>query len=153
MQKQPQTRPSLVFAGMQVGLTSLTNLDFDPSKPYTGCKICGALFQSNADRYPVGVFFAQKDDFNHDYRNVHLFALGMRKEWSVKHSKLHSQKEHDMLRISGRWATPEAAERLASMGVFSATDLVLDDEVQSALNAAPKVPNKDSEDHVRRNHF
>jgi hypothetical protein len=152
MQQPPKTN-SLTMMGAQVGLTSLTNLSFDPSKPYSGCRLCGALFQSAIDRDPIREYFKHPDDYDQDYHNVLWFALDMRKEWTRKHAKLHSEKEHNMLRISGRWATPEASERLATMGVFSVTDLVLDNEVSSALAESPRVPTNDAEDHVRRNNL
>jgi hypothetical protein len=132
--------------GAAFGLSSLTNLQFRSDRPFVGCKICGIVFQSEADRDPVGVFNKQRADFNFNHRNVQLFALGLRKEWSRKHAKLHTEAEHESLAKSGLWATPEAAAVLAAYGIFSMTDIVVSDEIEDALKGASAIPFNDSED-------
>jgi hypothetical protein len=89
------------------------DLMFNPARPYVGCRLCGRVFQGTPER---------------------------NKEWRRTHNKLHSEKEHKLLALSGRWATPEAAQRLAPYGIFNLKDLVLDNEVADALRSAPRLP-------------
>lgn len=104
------------MVGAIVGLTS-SDLQFDPHRPYTGCRICGQLFQ-------------------HD-------DVDVRMAWSWMHSEKHSPLEHYMLEQSGNWCTPEAAENLAPYGIFSLTDMVMSDEISDALRNAKSIPVKE----------
>jgi hypothetical protein len=135
----------LVLTGAAVGLQSLEGLLFDSNKPFTYCGICGAVFQHEADRSPIKVFQRQKADFSYRLENVALFALGERKRWSQKHAKLHSSTEHRLLALSGRHLTPEAQHKLAAFGVIDVKGLVLDDEIEHALNSSSAVPQNDAE--------
>jgi hypothetical protein len=136
----------IALFGGAVGLDSLEGLLFRADKPHDGCRICGAVFQTDYDRNPVGQFknptgrvlFSSVEAVN-DY------ALHLRREWSRKHNKQHTEREHRLLRLSGRWCTPEAAHRLAAFGVISLVDLALDDEVASAYRESNAVPIDDSE--------
>lgn len=111
---------------------NLLGLLFDPNCPYTGCRICGAVYQSEFDR-AVG-------DFEHN-----MLALSLRKEWSVSHAKRHSDKEHLNLAYSGRWCTPEAAKKFASYGIIAVSDMVLSLEHEQALLESSSVPFEDAE--------
>jgi len=75
--------------------------------PFTYCRICGSYFA-----HP---------------------SLPERNVWSHKHANTHTPKQHRLLKVSGLWLLPEAAYRLATLGVIPAKDLILDDEVAHAL--------------------
>ena len=72
-------------------------------------------------------------------------AVVMRKEWSDRHSKTHSTKEHEMLRKSGHLVTPEALERLVAFGIAPVSDIVLSDEHRHAALQANRTPSDDCE--------
>jgi len=57
-------------------------------------------------------------------------AYDRRTRWRQEHKCLPAAPSR---KRPGTYATPEAAQVLASLGVFSLIDLVLDDEVSSAL--------------------
>lgn len=129
----------MLATGFQVGLTSLAGLTFDPAKSHTACKICGAVFQSNADRDlpPVGGFAES---------HAVWAAESIRRRWSHKHAKTHTEKEHERLKMSGRWCTPEAALKLVAYGIIPISDAVLDPEIEDALRESSPIPFNDSED-------
>ena len=79
----------------------------DPTLDFTYCRICGAYF-------------------------CHPAKLS-RQVWSHKHSQTHSERQHHFLSISNLWLLPDAAHKLASAGIISLTDLVMDDEIEAAL--------------------
>lgn len=117
-----------------------TNLNFNPNKPYVSCMLCGAVFQGPLDlRVPP----------NHEPENslIARLAKNKRDEWAEEHATQHTEHEHMMYRLSGRFATPEAAQKLAALGTFSVLDLVIDDEVSNALAEAKAIPIDDVEDH------
>jgi hypothetical protein len=115
------------MGGLLVG--SLPNLSFRTDCPYTGCRICGAVYQSELDRTPG------KD----------IEALNGRRLWSFKHAKTHTPQEHYLLQISGSWCTPEAAKKLAAFGVIALTDMVLSEEHAQAMLESSPVPANDAE--------
>jgi len=106
-------RPHLIATGFAF---NDDELKFDPNYPYSGCLICGAVYQTDLDRLGESEF-----------------AKAGRTRWSQTHARKHTRLQHMALRNSGRTCTPEAAQRLAAFGVISLTDLVLDDESKSAL--------------------
>jgi len=93
------------------------------NKPYCGCLLCGEVFQSALDlNVPPG----------HEPSNslIARLAYDRRTRWRQEHKCLPAAPSR---KRPGTYATPEAAQVLASLGVFSLIDLVLDDEVSSAL--------------------
>lgn len=140
------SKPNLVLMGAAIGLDSLEGLLFDASRPYDGCRICGAVFQTDYDRNPVGQFKNKtgRRMFS-SVEAVNAYALQLRREWSREHNKQHTEREHRLLAMSGRWLTPEAAQRLAAFGVISLVDLALDDEVQDAYRGSSPIPTDDAE--------
>jgi hypothetical protein len=114
---------------------SVPDLLFDTSCPYAGCRLCGAVFQSDDDR-AVG-------DVAHNYS-----AMMQRKNWSQNHAKKHTDKEHLLLAYSGRWCTPEAAYRFASYGIIALSDMVMSDEHEGALRESKAIPINDVEGRV-----
>lgn len=123
-----------VFAiGTAIGLEHLTGLNFDLGRPYTCCRICGAVFQSDKDRIAVETDFSK------------VVAMSIRKAWSISHAKGHSDREHLLLAYSGAWCTPEAAQRLAAFGIIAVSDAVRSNEHEQALAEARAVMSDDAE--------
>jgi hypothetical protein len=109
---------------MAVGLNALTNFKFDPSKPYAGCRLCGELFQSDANR---------------------LGSEQGLSEWRSNHNKQHQEHEHIQLLRSGRNLTPEAAQRMAPFGIIDFGAILADHEMAHAYATAKRAPDNDVE--------
>lgn len=131
---------SLVLHGAAVGLKSLTGLNYDPAFSYAGCRICGKVYQSEADRNPVGLL--SRNPRFCTIEEVNAFATELRRNWSRKHAKEHSDKEHLDLAYSGQWCTPEAALLLAAFGTIPLTG---DASIEQALLESSPVPLNDCE--------
>lgn len=114
------------ITGATVGLNTLAGLLFDPDKPFTGCRVCGAIYQSPQDRR---------------YGDTEVTREG-RRLWSVVHSRRHLPGEHVALAKSGKWCTPEAAKELAAFGVITLDD---GDEYVAALLESNPIPTNDAE--------
>jgi hypothetical protein len=114
-------------------------VELDLARPYTGCRVCGALFQSATDRLKMPT----TDDL--------FAAMQIRKNWSIKHAKSHTEREHLNLAMSGMWCTPEAAQIFASYGVIALSDMVLFDESEDALRKSSPIPVKEVESVLRTN--
>ena len=109
-------------------------MDFDPSKPFRACLICGDVFQSWTDRLESPTI-----------REINS-AYGKREVWAKCHALRHTSREHLMLRQSGLTMTPEAANKLAAFGLLPISNMAkFDDEMSSALFESRPVPEKDSE--------
>lgn len=121
----------LYMGGLTLGLPQA--MLFIPDRPCAGCRICGAVFQSDLDRMQ-----------NPTKWDIHD-AILLQKEWREKHNKTHTDKEHLMLALSGMWCTPEAAQKLASYGIISLSDMVLYDETEDALLKSSPMPTDDVE--------
>lgn len=106
---------------------------FDPTCDYAGCRICGDVFQSGLDRKPERTAYEQ------------VRAVKLRVEWRIKHDKTHTDAERRQLIASGRQCTPEAAQKLAPLGVYPLSDLVFSEETAHAMGTAPRMPTQDSE--------
>lgn len=102
--------------------------------------MCGEVFQTDFDRFPHR--FATYDT---PIPIIIEYATSLRKLWSQRHARTHTEREHVQLVLSGRWLTPEAAYRLAAFGVISIGDLVLDDEIAAAYKESSPVPKNDAE--------
>lgn len=135
----------LVVHGAAVGLQVITGLHFDPNYNYAGCRICGAVFQSNADRNPVGVLAREPRFCTVEEVNAH--ATELRRQWSQNHArKEHTEKEHLDLALSGAWCTPEAAYLLAAFGTIPISDGAISDEHYHALLESKPIPTDDAEE-------
>lgn len=121
----------LVLTVSSAGL--LEGMEFDPSFTHAGCGICGEVFQSHLDRLQAPTV----GEFNR--------ALDMRLEWRIRHARMHSSTEHRQLRLSGLFALPEAAKKLASYGIIPLTDTVRHDESVHALAESPRAPVNDAQ--------
>lgn len=106
-------------------------IEFDVTMPYSGCYICGEVFQSRYDlEYNTPKSISKADE--------------LRRLWRVLHSESHSQEEHEKLARSPDLMTPEAALRLAPLGVIP---LELTSFMGDVLFEAPRV----SDAHIRVN--
>lgn len=122
----------LYTTGMAVGLQELEGLTFDISKPYIFCRLCGAIRQTNLDRNAVS-------------QEKLLDSLLARREWSLKHARIHPEHQHKSLERSKRFLTPEAAHRLAAFGIVDLVGLSIDDEMIDAYALSKSVPTDDAE--------
>lgn len=109
------------------------SLEFDPNFQYTYCRICGAVFQTRADRR-----------LDQELEDI-LDNMEIRRNWSFQHSKTHSSREHALLQLSGLYVTAEAAHRLDAYGIKFVGAAVIDDETKHALAEAPRLPSDDAE--------
>lgn len=75
---------------------------FNPDIPYSGCCICGDIYQS--------------------------FDKRQRKLWASKHAITHTRQQHEQLRKSGRPFTPEAAQKFAEIGLIDLVALATDED-------------------------
>lgn len=103
---------------------------FNPHADFSGCKLCGAVYQSDLDRKVAN---------RHATPGESIQATVQRKNWTLHHAKTHSDKEHAALASSGRFCTPEAAYKLASYGIIG-IPLVGDDETTDAQANAKRLP-------------
>lgn len=108
---------------------------FNANRPYTGCLICGRLFQTDKDR-------------SANTLEEQVNAMAMRKLWSRRHSKTHSNADHARLKLSGLMCTPEAAEAFQAYGIISISDMILSDEHEDALLKAKPIIVKEVETKV-----
>jgi len=134
-----------VLHGAAVGLEALEGLKFRKERPYTGCCICGAIFQSEADRNPVAVYQRNPAEFSHRLSNVDIYALTLRENWRQKHAKTHPEHQHESFRKSGLWCTPEAAHRMAAFGIIPLSDALPESETEAALYESSPIPKDDVE--------
>lgn len=131
--------------GAAVGLNSKTlpGLTFNIEASYTGCLICGAVYQSKIDRKVWQITQDEYHPFSHLLAAYSVTADRLRKTWSQNHSKLHPQWQHEQLKRSGQFCTPEAALKLTPLGVFALD--ATDDELPAAMLEAPRAPQDDVE--------
>ena len=142
MPSTPQLKGIPYLTRAQVPSTVLdAGIEFDVLAPYSGCYLCGEVFQSRLD-----LLYYQLASSDHvpDYvlQNVQQRADARRRLWRVLHSSTHSQSEHTRLAQSPDLMTPEAAMKLAPLGVIP---LEFTEEMDQALQEAPRVPDA----HVR----
>jgi len=114
----------MIGTGFLIGKEELTNFLFDPSKPYAGCRICGEVYQSDLNR---------------------LGLMDGIDEWRIKHNKRHPERIHVQFIKSNRIFSPEAAQKLAPLGVVDFASILIDQESAHALGTASRAPNNDVE--------
>jgi hypothetical protein len=128
----------LIFQGSIVGREQLTNFEFNPSYFFSGCCICGRVYQTATDRDPPSIDSPDFGAFEYEQKVRHNW-------WREKENKRHTEKQHRELLTSGNFCTPEAAQLLAPLGLFSLTDLVVSSETSAALREAKRAPSDDAE--------
>lgn len=121
--------------GLIVGASVLQDegMLFKPDRPFTGCRICGTLYQSDLDR------------LDHPTAEEQYDALELRKSWSMVHARTHTFKEHVSLELSQLWCTPEASQKLATYGVVAMGDMLVSTETEHAMRIASNRPADDVE--------
>jgi hypothetical protein len=100
---------------------------FDSTAPHTYCRICGTVYQTQQDRDSVL-----------DY-TIRVAATLRRKRWAFQHASTHSMAEHNDLIVSGRYMTPEAANKLVPLGVIPISDMIFDTATEQAAAEAPRL--------------
>lgn len=133
----------MLINGAAIGLEEIPGLLFKPTRPNCYCRICGAVFQSDYDRNPE--WFKNSIEFCNSVDLVSIYATSLRKEWSIKHSRSHTDAEHRHLALSGQFLLPEAAHKLAAFGVVDVKGMVMDKEIEAAYAEAPAIPQSDAE--------
>lgn len=128
----------------QLGLSDLTGLEFDPEASFTGCLICGKVYQSKLDRKIRVMRDNPLNPLNTHMTSYLHIAKDLRVRWDRNHAKTHTEAQHAELRASGAFCTPEAAAKLAPLGVFS-LDHEPTSEVAHAMAEAPRAPKNDVE--------
>ena len=130
--KNAANKLAILGTGFNFGLEDLAGLEFDINKPWRCCCICGAVYQSKADRTA-------------NSETEIWEAAQKRAIWAINHAKVHSLSQHRSLRRSGLICTPEAAHSLAAFGILPMSDMANSDEMSEALRESRAIPLNDSE--------
>ena len=135
-QKLERVRQSIYLHVVPPGLNEAIGEYFNPRAAFSGCCICGAVFQSELDR---------KVFYGYATPGEQVSATVQRRNWSNHHAnKQHTQKEHDDLAASGRFCTPEAAHKLAPYGIVTLSDS-FNEENRLAQEEAKRLPDTEPE--------
>lgn len=126
----------------EVGHKSLINFKFVLSAPWSACRICGSVYQSDLDRLAYELMMNNDPDYLPTYEE----SKRLRDDWRTKHERaFHTSREIARLNESGNAVTAEAANNLAPYGIIPIGDVVLLDEIDQALLEAPRAPLNDAE--------
>jgi len=126
---------SLILEVTPPGLTALEGLEYDPHRPARHCRICGRSYQPKLARVP---------EYEWDMEVKWAVEI-LLKEWALAHYKTHPERVHQQLLASGRFMTPEATVKLASLGIYPVQDMVFSDEAAHAGRLAPRAPTDDAD--------
>lgn len=131
----------------QAGRDSLINFEFVLEAPWKACRLCGALYQSDDDRF---CYQLQQDGLIEQAFIVEKGARDRRERWlDIHNRRYHPNLEHEvyLLTISGLPYTPEAAQRLSTYGIIYMGEIPAshEDEISQALLEAPRAPVEDAE--------
>lgn len=145
-QQSPTSVSHPVILG-QSGHDLLVNFKFVLQAPWTACRICGAIVQTDLDRlaYALCMEFPDSPD---DYLPTYEESCRIREEWRIKHERtFHTDKEIAALEKSGLAITPEAAYNLAPYGIIPVGDAggIYMSETDHALFEARRAPRNDAE--------
>lgn len=131
-----------IMLSTPVGLDRLGE-PFDPHAPFTACRLCGALMQTEKDRESKQL----TDD------GFHSLALRINEEQTeLRHNwlELHNKHEHpdiinemEALHLLGWAFMPSAAHKLAPFGITPLGNMHPD--IVAALYEAPRAPNAASD--------
>jgi hypothetical protein len=119
-----------------LGLTDDDRFLYNPNRPARHCGICGDSFQPE---------LARCAEYDTD-GEVRLAVDILIREWAVKHSSKHSEREHINHIKNGRLMSPDAAVRLIPLGIYPIDDLYYDDEIKQAGLNSPRAPVDDIPD-------
>jgi hypothetical protein len=132
-------------------------MDFDPRAPYAGCRLCGAIYQTELDRQS---YQNQQDglitiEYNALYDieyysgaesaiKTYNEATERRTRWREIHRKrYHTDEEVERFTKTGYALTPQAAHKLAPYGFAPMGNL--HEEIVDAMATAPRAPLDDAE--------
>lgn len=128
-------------------------LNFNPLAPYAGCRLCGAVFQSDYDRLTLMLKDEGKLYFNEVLKEwdgtkyalkVKTHADELRENWRKDHRRAnHTDEEVEAFNKTGLSVTPEAAHKLAPMGFAPSENR--HEEIVDAMATAPRAPYDDCE--------
>lgn len=139
-----------------VGLNSL-GAEFDPHAPFSACRLCGALYQTDRDRqcknYVISGLIYDVDGrwFGPAYAiDILDKCTARRNRWRELHERrYHSLSEIEAFAKTGHALTPEAAHRLAPYGIAplltDSQEDALSSEIEHAMHTAPRKPSDDAE--------
>jgi hypothetical protein len=128
----------------ECGHHALVNFKFVLRAPWSACRICGAVYQTELDRRALQMML----DNDPMYAAVYEESTRLRDDWRVKHERaFHTDREIRLLNLSGLSVTPEAAINLAPYGIIpiGGAGNVYIDEIDEALFEAPRAPIDDAE--------
>ena len=125
--KNNPTGRHLRFEGVLIGAPD--GYPFDPNCPYTYCRLCGAVYQTDLERIKPKLPEQEVES-----------ALN-RKRWSFEHARTHPLRAHQELAVSGRYVSVEASQKLIPLGIIPLTDMAISDEHRQAAAEAPRLNN------------
>ena len=129
------------------GQSQLVNFKFVLAAPWTACRICGALCQTELDRLAYRLMMENPSN-SERYLATYEESKRLRDEWRLDHErKNHTEAEIRYLEVNNIAVTPQAAMTLASYGIITfgtIDDPVLTEETDQALFEAPRIPINDA---------
>ena len=148
--------PEPLLLSTPIGLESLGS-DFDPNAPFTGCRLCGDLFQHEEDRIcyeqlQAGIIVERR---LLDHTSIFIgpeYYVDMIDRCTLRRKlwiKEHNAEKHSELEIArfakhadrtGQAFTAEAANKLAPFGITPLASGIDDPEIVDALAKAPRAP-------------
>lgn len=129
----------LVMMGAAVGLpyAGISEDVFNPAAPLSGCRLCGAVYQTPLHRELYRLRYLGESD--EDHANLLQQVLDLNNEWRANHTKAnHSEDEVEQFSKTGFAFTPEAANVLAPFGIFPLGKMHVD--IDDAMFDAPRAP-------------
>jgi hypothetical protein len=142
-----------IIVHQPIGLDSLGST-FNAEAPFSACRLCGVLYQSEADleqynmwvtyeRFSRSVIEEYPEAFKR-YKVLEEKAFERRIRWRVAHYKrYHTDAEVDSLIATGFAFTPEATYKLTSYGIFPIGNM--HEEIIDAMATAPRAPEQEHE--------
>ena len=128
----------IIYHGSIIGREELTGFEFNPTFFFSGCLLCGEVYQTEEDRNPPDESDPELVPYLFKQKQRHL-------AWRARENNRHPEHEHRKLAMSGHFCTPEAAIKLAPLSLFSLSDLVASPEIAAALREAPRAPRNDAQ--------
>ena len=139
-----------------IQLNSLGAL-FNPHAPFSACRLCGALYQTDDDRTVRNYMQSGRITEHYNHLTKESYFTGdssatrlldesteRRQRWRRLHEwRYHTQNEIDNFAKTGFALTPEAAHKLAPYGIVPTGNM--HEEIVDALATAPRAPINDAE--------
>lgn len=152
----PHKPAEAILLSTPIGLDSL-GAKFRIEAPFSVCRLCGAIYQSDADRLCRTFLESGRiiEHYNHLTKESYftgdpqaLSLLDLSTERRDRWRRLHERRYHTDAEIAdfsktGFALTPEAAHKLAPFGITPLGGL--HEEISDALFTAPRAPINDAE--------